>query len=103
MHNKEECDNAFEKKLKQKPKLNLNKIKNITDNIENNNKKKLTVASIEKKRNIVIKKLNNKIKTDIAKFVMEYQITLNRSENTNLQGKLNALYYVILNNINSNL
>ena len=81
----------------------MNKIKNITDNIENNNKKKLTVASIEKKRNIVIKKLNNKIKTDIAKFVMEYQMTLNRSENTNLQGKLNALYYVILNNINSNL
>ena len=78
----------------------MNNIKNI---VENENKKKVGNASIQKKINLIIKKINNKIKIELAKDVMSYQTLLQSSKKNDFDDKINAFYHIILNKISSHL
>lgn len=90
---------------KPKLKLNMDKIKNIVEKNENEVKNiKNTSIPIETKINIIIKKLNNKIKNEVVKDLMEYETILKQSgETVSRSAKMNAFYHFILNKINSHL
>lgn len=90
---------------KPKLKLNMDKIKNIVEKNENEVKNiKNTSIPIETKINIIIKKLNNKIKNEVVKDLIEYETILKQSgETVSRSAKVNAFYHFVLNKINSHL
>jgi hypothetical protein len=90
---------------KPKLKLNMDKIKNIVEKNENEVKNiKNTSIPIETKINIIIKKLNNKIKNEVVKDLIEYETILKQTgETVSRSAKVNAFYHFVLNKINSYL
>jgi succinylglutamate desuccinylase len=89
-----------------KPKLNLNKIKNIIQKYEKE-VSSLKKISIHKKLNNIIKKITKKIKVEITKDVVNYGNILetysSKKTNKNVNDLLNAFYHLVLNKINSKI
>jgi hypothetical protein len=97
---------------KEKPKLNVNKIKNIIDKSKNENRdNEEKGVSIQDKIYRLIKKINNKIKSEVVKEWMEYENVVeneikNNKDTSNddeIEIKMNAFYHYILNKINSKI
>ena len=67
--------------------------------------KKVKIIPIEKKLNIIIEKITNKLQSNLMKEYMNYILILEHSkkQNGSYKDKINAFYYVILNKIESSL
>jgi len=97
---------------KEKPKLNVNKIKNIIEKSKNENRDSEEKGlSIQDKIQRLIKKINNKIKAEVVKELMEYENVVeneiknnkNNDDDDEIEMKMNAFYHYILNKINSKI
>lgn len=95
---------------KEKPKLNVNKIKNIIEKSKNENRdSEENGLSIQDKIQRLIKKINNKIKAEVVKELMEYEnvveneIKHNKNNDDEIEMKMNAFYHYILNKIISKI
>ena len=88
-----------------KPSLNLNKIKNIVNDVKTEARKKVKNVPIEKKINIIIEKITNKVQSEIMKEYINYKLILENSKKRkdSYIHKVNAFYHVILNKIESNI
>lgn len=104
------CGKDENKCGKEKPKLNVNKIKNIIEKSKNENRDSEEKGlSIQDKIQMLIKKINNKIKAEVVKELMEYEnvveneIKNNKNNDDEIEMKMNAFYHYILNKINSKI
>ena len=96
---------------KEKPKLNVNKIKNIIEKTKNENRDCEKSVSIQNKIHTIIKKINNKIKAEVVKELMEYETivenetkkNIDEDDENEIETKMNAFYHYILNKINSKI
>ena len=88
-----------------KPSLNLNKIKNVVNNVKTEARKKVKVVPIEKKINTIMEKITNKVQSEIMKEYINYKLILENSKKRNgsYMHKVDAFYYVLLNKIESNI
>ena len=88
-----------------KPSLNLNKIKNVVNNVNTEARKKVKVVPIEKKINTIMEKITNKVQSEIMKEYINYNLILENSKKRNgsYMHKVNAFYHVLLNKIESNI
>ena len=88
-----------------KPSLNLNKIKNIVNNVKIEARKKVKIVPIEKKINTIMEKITNKMQSEIMKEYINYKLILENSKKRNGSyiHKVNAFYHVLLNKIESNI
>jgi hypothetical protein len=97
--------NHDENKNPDKHSLNLNKIKNIVNNVNTEAHKKIKPIPIEKKINTIMEKITNKIHSEMIKEYMNYIFILENSKKPNGSyiHKVNAFYHVLLNKIESSL
>jgi hypothetical protein len=104
-HNFSDCNHDSNNLTKPKPLLNINKINNIVNNVKVKTNKKVKIIPIEKKLNIIIEKITNKLQLNLMKEYMNYILILEHSkkQNSSYKDKINAFYYVILNKIESSL
>jgi len=88
-----------------KPSLNLNKIKNIVNNVKTEARKKVKIIPIEKKINTIMEKITNKVQSEIMKEYINYKLILDNSKKRkdSYIHKVNAFYHVLLNKIESNI
>jgi hypothetical protein len=88
-----------------KPSLNINKIKNIVDNVKTEARKKVKIVPIEKKINTIMEKITNKVQSEIMKEYINYKLILENSKKRkdSYIHKVNAFYHVLLNKIESNI
>ena len=88
-----------------KPSLNLNKIKNIVNNVKTEARKKVKIVPIEKKINTIMEKITNKVQSEIMKEYINYKLILDNSKKRkdSYTHKVNAFYHVLLNKIESNI
>ena len=91
--------------IKPKYSLNINKIKNVVNNVKTEIFNNTKIIPIEKKINIIIEKVTNKLQSELMKEYMNYTLILENSTNQNgsYTDKLNAFYHILLNKIDSKL
>jgi hypothetical protein len=98
---------------REKPNLNMNKIKTIIEKTKNENTGCEKGTSIQDKIQRIIKKINNKIKTEVVKELMEYESILENETkkkkgadadiNDEIESNMHAFYHFVLNKINSKI
>ena len=108
---KQEClnNNGFSEcapdPIKPKSSLNINKIKNIVNNVNAEIRDKVKVVPIEKRISVIIEKFTNKLQSEIMKEYMNYTLILENSSKQKkcYTDKINAFYHILLNKIDSKL
>ena len=84
--------------------LNLNKIKNIIQKDKIKTSKTVKIVPIEKRIQLIIKKVTNNIESEILKQYINYKMILDNSKKKNNNvNKIDAFYHLLLNKIDSTL